>query len=48
MGAIANEGVDPSIGDPGVRALLVGTRKALGVDPSGALPGDFSSHARVA
>jgi len=35
MLAIPNQRVDISIGDPVVRALLVGTSEALGVDPLG-------------
>ncbi len=48
MLAIADQGVDMSICDPGIRALLVGTGEALGVYPDGVLPGGFSPHARDA
>ena len=41
MLAITNQGMDLSIGDPAVRALLIGTGEAFGVHPSGALPADF-------
>jgi hypothetical protein len=48
MLAIPDQGVDMSICDPRVLALLVGTGEALCVHPDGALPGGFSSHAKVA
>jgi hypothetical protein len=35
MRAIANQGMDVSICDPSVRALVVGAGKALGVQPFG-------------
>jgi len=41
MLAISDQGVDMSIGDPGVRALLVGTGEALGVHPLGRSPAAF-------
>ena len=41
MPAISDEGVDMSIGDPGVRALLVGTSEALGVHSLGCSPTAF-------
>jgi hypothetical protein len=41
MLAISDEGVDLSIGDPKVRALLVGTSEALGIDPLGGSPTAF-------
>jgi hypothetical protein len=41
MFAIANEGVDPGISDPGVQALQVGTREALSVDALRCSPATF-------
>jgi len=41
MSAISHEGVDLSICDAGVRALLVGTSEALGVHPLGRSPAAF-------
>ena len=41
MLAIANQRVDLGIGDPEVRALQVGTGKALGVHPLGRSPPAF-------
>lgn len=46
MLAIADQGVDVSIGDPAIHALLIRTGVALGVHASGVLPGGFSPHAR--
>lgn len=48
MRAISHESVDGSVSDAKVRALLVRPGEALGVDPSGVLPGGFSLHARDA
>jgi hypothetical protein len=36
--AISDQGVDLSIGDPGVRTLRVGTGESLGVDPNASSP----------
>ncbi len=41
MYAIPNEGMNLSVCDPGVRALLVGTGEALGVHPLGCSPPTF-------
>jgi len=41
MPAISDEGVDMSIGDPEVRALLVWTGEALGGYPLGCSPSAF-------
>jgi hypothetical protein len=41
MLAIANQGMDRSVGDPNVRALLVGTGKAFGVHVLGCSPAAF-------
>ena len=41
MCAIPNQGVDVSIGDAEVRALLVGTGEALGLYPFGSSPPAF-------
>jgi len=41
MGAIPDEGVDSSVCNPGVLALLVGTGEALGVYPLGCSPPAF-------
>jgi hypothetical protein len=41
MLAISDQGVDVSIGDPGVRALRVGTGETLGVHPLGCSPSAF-------
>lgn len=41
MLAIPNQGMDMSIGDPKVQALLVGTGEALGVHPLGGSPAAF-------
>src|SRR5712692_11025804 len=41
MGAIPDQGVNVSICDAGVRALLVGTGEALGVHPLGRSPAAF-------
>ncbi len=41
MLAIADQSVNVRIGDAEVRALLIGTGIAVGVDPDGARPGDF-------
>ena len=48
MLAIADEGVNVSIGDAEVRALLASTGEALGVYPDGVLLGGFSPHSRGA
>ena len=41
MLAITDQGMDLSIGDPEVRALLVGTSEPLGVDAFGCSPSAF-------
>jgi hypothetical protein len=41
MLAIPNQCVDLSIGDPEIRALLVGTGETLGIDPFGRSPTAF-------
>ena len=41
MRAIANQSMNLSIGDPAIRALRVGTGKALGVHADGVLLGGF-------
>jgi hypothetical protein len=48
MLAIAYQRMHVSIGDAEVRALLVGTSKALGIHASGGLPAGFSPCAKVA
>lgn len=44
MLAIPDKGVDVSIGDPAVSALLIRTGKALGVSADGVLSAGFSPH----
>ncbi len=46
MLAIANERMNVSVGDPKVRALLIGTGVAFGEYASGVLLADFSPHAK--
>ena len=41
MLAISDQSVDVSIGDPGVRALLVGASEPLGIDVFGGFPAAF-------
>ncbi len=41
MRAIPNQGVNVSVCDPGVRALLVGTGEALGIHPFRCAPPAF-------
>ena len=48
MLAISDQGVDVSVCDPRVRALLIGTGVALGIHPDGGLPAGFSLLAKVA
>ena len=48
MLAIADQGMDVRIGDPEVRAVLVGTSEPFRVDADGGLPVGFSPQARDA